>query len=90
MLKGLLLKGNQLCIPRSSVRESLIKEFHEGGLVGPVGIEKILALTCEYFYWPRMARDVEFIVRRCIICQKAKGRLLPHGLYLPLSVPQAP
>lgn len=37
-----------------------------------------------------MARDVEFIAKRCVVCQKAKGHLLPQGLYLPLLVPQAP
>ena len=28
---GLLFKGSQLCIPRSSMRENLIKEKHSGG-----------------------------------------------------------
>ena len=31
---GMLFKGSQLCIPRSSMRENLIKEKHSGGMVG--------------------------------------------------------
>ena len=27
---------------------------------------------------------------RCTTCQKAKSRLNPHGLYMPLSVPSIP
>ena len=34
---GMLFKGNQLCIPRSSMRENLIKEKHSGKLVGHFG-----------------------------------------------------
>ena len=34
---GMLFKGNQLCIPRSSMRENLIKEKHSGGMVEHFG-----------------------------------------------------
>ena len=34
---GMLFKGSQLCIPRSSMREELIKEKHSGGMVGHFG-----------------------------------------------------
>jgi hypothetical protein len=32
--EGLLFKGNQLCIPKCSMRENLLKEKHSGGLAG--------------------------------------------------------
>jgi hypothetical protein len=44
-------------------------------------------------YWPltsfgkKMRRDVERYVSRCTTCNKAKSRLTPHGLYMPLPVP---
>ena len=34
---GMLFKGSQLCIPRSSMRENLIKEKHSGGMAGHFG-----------------------------------------------------
>ena len=34
---GMLFKENQLCIPKSSMRENLIKEKHSGGLAGHFG-----------------------------------------------------
>lgn len=50
ILKGFIFKGNQLCIPRTSVRDSLIKGFHEGGLAGHFGIEKTTSLVSECFH----------------------------------------
>src|SRR3954462_5233346 len=38
----------------------------------------------------KMRRDVECFVARCTTCQKAKSRLNPHGLYMPLPVPSVP
>ena len=43
-----------------------------------------------HFFWPKMRRDVERFVARCTTCQKAKSRLNPHGLYMPLPVPSIP
>jgi hypothetical protein len=37
-----------------------------------------------------MGRDVERFLARCTTCPKVKSRLNPHGLYLPLPVPNAP
>ena len=37
-----------------------------------------------------MKRHVERACARCITCRQAKSRVLPHGLYTPLSVPSAP
>ena len=34
---GMFFKGSQLCIPRSSMRENLIKEKHNGGMARHFG-----------------------------------------------------
>ena len=47
---GMLFKGNQLCIPRSSMRKDLIKEKHSCGLVGHFGWDKTFSLVAEHYY----------------------------------------
>ena len=49
---SMLFKGSQLCIPRSSMRENLIKEKHSGGLAGHFGRDKTIALVSMSYYWP--------------------------------------
>ena len=50
--EGMLFKGMQLCIHRSSMRSNLIKEKHCGGLAGHFGIDKTLSLAKDKYYWP--------------------------------------
>ena len=72
------------------MRELLVREAHGGGLMGHFGVQKTLAILQEYFFWPRMRRDVERICARCLTCKRAKSRVLPNGLYTPLPVPTEP
>ncbi|GMI79947.1 hypothetical protein HRI_001664000 [Hibiscus trionum] len=87
---GFLFKEGRLCIPQGSTRELLIKEAHRGGLMGHSGIAKTLAILQEHLYWPKMRQDVERLCERCITCKKAKSKAMPHGLYMPLPIPEAP
>ena len=89
-LDGYLFRENRLCVPNSSMRELLVREAHEGGLIGHFGVRKTLDVLHEHFFWPKMKCDVEKACARCITCRQAKSRVLPHGLYTPLPVPSAP
>ncbi|KAK1697219.1 hypothetical protein QYE76_013916 [Lolium multiflorum] len=54
------------------------EESHAGGLMGHFGREKTLLMLADHFYWPKMRRDVDIYVRRCITCNKSKSKLKPH------------
>ncbi|CAO2147142.1 unnamed protein product [Urochloa humidicola] len=58
--------------------------------MGHFGAKKTEDILAAHFFWPHMKRDVQRFVARCTSCQKAKSRLNPHGLYMPLPVPSAP
>jgi hypothetical protein len=58
--------------------------------MGHFGVKKMEGVLATHFFWPRMRRDVERFVARCTTYQKAKSRLNPHGLYMPLPVPSVP
>ena len=87
MMNGYLFKGNQLCLPKGSLRLFVIEELHVGGLGGHFGRDKTEALVKQRYFWPSLKRDVACFVQRCLVCQKAKGGAQNARLYLPLLVP---
>jgi hypothetical protein len=87
---GLLCRANKLCVPASSVRLLVLHEAHGGDLMGHFGAKKTEDVLAAHFFWLKMRSDVERYVSRCTTCNKAKSRLNPHGLYIPLHVPSVP
>jgi hypothetical protein len=63
-----IILGNQLCIPKCSMRENLLKEKHSGGLVGHFGHDKTFSKLNDSYFWPRMRTDVNKFVDICRIC----------------------
>lgn len=87
---GYLFNGSRLCIPKCSLRELLVREVHEGGLMGHFGEHKTYDMLHDHFYWPKMKHDIHLICSRCIVCKRAKSKAMPHGLYTPLPIPSSP
>jgi hypothetical protein len=87
---GFVFRANRLCIPIGSVHLLLMQEAHGGGLMGHFGAKKTEDILASHLFWPKMRRDVEWFVSRCTTYQKAKSRLNPHDLYIPLPVPSIP
>jgi hypothetical protein len=87
---GLLFKGCQLCIPRCSMRENLLKEKHSRGLAGHFSHEKTFARLNGSYYWSGMRVEVKKFVNNCKICQYSKGKRYNTGLYQPLPIPERP
>ena len=71
LVDGFLFKGNLLCVPHSSLRNLLVVEAHEGGLMGHFGVVKTLDILHAKFYWSHMRKDVERLCKRCIVCKQA-------------------
>jgi hypothetical protein len=63
--EGLLFKGNQLCIPKFSMRENLLKEKHSGGLDEHFSHDKKFSKLNESYFWPGMRADIKRFVDRC-------------------------
>ncbi|GKA00780.1 putative nucleotidyltransferase, ribonuclease H [Tanacetum coccineum] len=84
---SIVLQGNQLCIPDTSLRLKIIKELHGEGHVGR---DRTLKLVQASYFWPTMRKEVDRYVKRCRICQVSKGTATNAGLYMPLPVPLQP
>ena len=53
---GILFHRSQVVLPRK-MRRRVYKELHED--MGHLGLERVLALARDRFYWPYMRRDIE-------------------------------
>jgi hypothetical protein len=58
--------------------------------MGHFGVEKTEHVLAARFFWPKMRRNVLRYMSRYTTCNKAKSRLTPHDLYMPLFVPSVP
>jgi len=77
-------------VPKKSIRDLLVREAHEGGLMGHFGVQKTSEFLHKHFFWPHMKHEVHKFCDKCLVCKKAKSKVMPHGLYTPLAVPEHP
>ena len=85
---GFLFKGKRLYVPQGSLRQSLVRKAHEGGLIRHFGVAKTLDTLHEHFFCPHMR--IHSFCDQCIACRKAKSKVQPYGLYTPLPIPNMP
>ncbi|CAI7816592.1 unnamed protein product, partial [Closterium sp. NIES-54] len=55
------------------LRQIQLEEFHDIPYAGHFGSNKTLAGIAKYYYWPRMAADVQQFVTSCDTCQRMKS-----------------
>nr|GEU43542.1 putative reverse transcriptase domain-containing protein [Tanacetum cinerariifolium] len=80
---GFFFKGNQLCIPDSSLRLQIIKELHGEGHVCR---DRILQLVQASYFWPTMRKEVDRYVKRYRVYQVSNGTATNAGLNMPLPI----
>ena len=80
-------KEKDFVFPKGLLRQSLVREAHEGGLLGHFGVAKTLDTLHEHFFWPHMCKSVHNFSEKCIECRKTKSKVQSHGLYTPLPIP---
>jgi hypothetical protein len=87
---GLLYRANKLCLPASFIHILFLQEAHGGGLMIHFGVKKTKDMLATHIFWPKIRHNVERYVSWCTTCNKAKSRLNPHGLCMPLPIPSVP
>ena len=69
---GYLFKEKRLCVPKCSIKDLLVREAHEGGLMEYFGVQKTFDTLREHFCWPHMKHDLQKFCESCITCKNAK------------------
>jgi hypothetical protein len=62
---GLLFRGDQLYIPKCSMRENLLKEKHSGGLVRHFSHDQTFSKLSGSYFWLGMRTYVKKFVDKC-------------------------
>jgi transposase InsO family protein len=92
LVNGILFRQNfdsvlMRCLEKDEA-ERVLLELHAGEAGGHFGGETtVYKVLRAGYYWPTLFRDVHALCRKCIICQKASGRLRKPSFPLqPVSV----
>ena len=56
-----------------SMREDVLRDFHEGAVGGHLGTDKLFGVIQEQFYLPGYHNDVSEWVKRCSVCAMRKS-----------------
>ncbi|XP_065871865.1 uncharacterized protein [Euphorbia lathyris] len=86
LVDGFLMRGSQLCLPNTSIWERVIRKLHGGVLGGHFGRDKTFETVNSRYYWPRVRRDVAYIMEQCEECQSSKGHATNAELRMHLPI----
>jgi hypothetical protein len=62
-------KQNQLYVLKGKLKDVLLKECHDGPLVGHGGAKLTITFFKKTYYWPNLKDDAKDYMKICLICQ---------------------
>ena len=65
--------AGRILVPES-LKEKILKRFHDSPYAGHLGIKKTAARIQRRFKWPKMGKDITEYVRGCEICAKRRRK----------------
>jgi hypothetical protein len=84
-------KQNELCVPEGKIRDTLLKECHDGPLAGHGGAKRTTTFLKKSYYWLNLKDDAEEYVKTCLTCQQNRTLNKKQvGLLQPLPIPERP
>ncbi len=63
-------KQNRLYVPERKMRDTILKEGHDGPLTGHGGAKRTTTFLKKSYYWPNLKDSAEEYVKTCLTCQQ--------------------
>jgi hypothetical protein len=87
---GMVVMGRRMYLPGDKVlKEEVLKEAHESRFTVHPGSTKMYRDLREFYWWPKMKKEIAEYVTGCSVCQQVKiEHKKPAGPLQPLLIPQ--
>ncbi|EOY03120.1 Uncharacterized protein TCM_017603 [Theobroma cacao] len=77
--RRLFIQRQSIMHSRGVFTRAIIRQLHGSGLEH-FGRDKTIAMVPDCYYWPKMLKDVDRLVKKCSACQLGKGNSQNKGL----------
>ncbi|XP_038874993.1 uncharacterized protein LOC120067515 [Benincasa hispida] len=68
---GAVIRYNPVCLPnRVDIKQEILEEAHSSAYTIHPGSTKMYPTLKQFYWWPRMKRDIAEYVLKCMICQQ--------------------
>jgi hypothetical protein len=82
-------KQNRLYVPEGKMRDTILKECHDGLLAGHGGAKRTTTFLKKSYYWPNLKDSAEEYVKTCLTCQQNRTlNKKQASLLQPLPIPE--
>ncbi len=61
-------KQNRLYVPEGKMRDTILKECHDGTLASHGGVKRTTTFLKKSYYWPNLKDNAEEYVKTCLTC----------------------